>query len=95
MSCLQSGHRARAALIAKNAFTRLDPETHAVGSFPMYLGKSIRYCTLRIQVCPKEGIETINPTNFREGSGFLGVLFFLWMLCFLDDLDEVVEVTEV
>ena len=30
MSCFQSGHRARAALIAKNAFTRLDPETHAV-----------------------------------------------------------------
>ena len=43
--------------------------------------------TLRIQVCPKKGIsptislqsysgdgvETINPTNFREGSGFLGL----------------------
>ena len=39
MSCVQSGRArwARAAQIAKNAFTRLDPETHAVGSFPMYV----------------------------------------------------------
>ena len=40
--------------------------------------------TLRLQVCPKkgisptiqwhgDGIETINPTNFQEGSGFLGM----------------------
>ena len=41
-----------------------------------------KYTSLRIQVCPKkgfplqsysgDGIETIDPTNFREGSGFLG-----------------------
>ena len=48
---------------------------------------------LRIQVCPKFNgfslqscfggwdFSTINPTNFREGSGFLGVLIYCPFLC--------------
>ena len=63
------------------------PTQRIYGGWYIYLSITTQLQSLRIQICPKisgfprknmkkscsrDGIETNNPTNFREGSGFLG-----------------------